>query len=314
MCVIMSSTPGVPAPPVEHLENANDHNPHGWGVAVNLPALCAKHRPHGKRVVSCHDCRQLSEVVVERGFNTDDLIQSVRNAELLREQNRMASLVIHARIATGGGVNLNNTHPFAVNDKIVLFHNGIFPEKLVPITNPKKPDSWHVAQMVKPVLDVDPARFLAKDFRAWMDALCQESHSKVVLLDAIAGPVLYNVPLWVDGLEGRNYSNSTPMEEPWSYTYFQTKAPKDDFDDEGYMHWWESTHNQKVTKHGWEYADHDLPPVCEPRLKEVPPWEPIPQQGTPVSQLREDIQRMRDAGATGDDIVAMIAARRLSTS
>ena len=36
-----------------------------------------------------------------------------------------SNMLIHFRIATHGGVNLDNTHPFKLNDRMVLIHNGV---------------------------------------------------------------------------------------------------------------------------------------------------------------------------------------------
>jgi len=53
---------------------------------------------------------------------------------------------MHHRIATSGGVNVNNIHPFHIRDKWHLFHNGIISK--LNGKNKNKCDSWLLAEML----------------------------------------------------------------------------------------------------------------------------------------------------------------------
>lgn len=211
MCVILACGPGVPLPPPEHIVNANLDNPHGWGVSINLPKACRVHRGLSP-VGTCRRCRSRSQVAVMRGFDTGALLDAVDRLEALRTP--ASSLVVHCRIGTGGTNTLDNTHPFPITDKLALFHNGIFSEATVPTeTNPKKPDSYHLANAIAPAVRHNPSWIHAPLFTTWLDALCRQPayQSKVLLLDAVYGQVLYNRTAWVDGGDGRLYSNDGPL-------------------------------------------------------------------------------------------------------
>ena len=46
----------------------------------------------------------------------------------VRRKHPKSNVVLHFRISTSGGVNLPNTHPFSVNDKLAFVHNGVISE------------------------------------------------------------------------------------------------------------------------------------------------------------------------------------------
>jgi hypothetical protein len=302
MCVIMSSGPGVPAPPYDHLVNANEANPHGWGVAVNLPKACKMHsrsmstlRPEGQPSVSCKACRVLSTVLVERGFTTEELIVSVNDAEALRTTNPLASLVVHTRIATGTPVTIANTHPFEVTETLQLFHNGIFSELALPVTDKLKPDSWHLAQLIKPHILTQASYFLAGPFKQWLDEFCKVGYSnKILLLDAVSGSAIYNESAWVNGLEGRLYSNSTPMEIPWEPIIDYTR--KD-----------EITYEQAMYDLDNPWGYYETGDYYTSKYEEVNPWEPLVKAPTTAERLREEILAQKNAGISIDDIIGSLA-------
>lgn len=46
----------------------------------------------------------------------------------VRRKHPKSNVVLHFRISTSGGVNLPNTHPFSVNEKLAFVHNGVISE------------------------------------------------------------------------------------------------------------------------------------------------------------------------------------------
>ena len=46
----------------------------------------------------------------------------------VRRKHPKSKVVLHFRISTSGGVNLNNTHPFEVNSGLAFVHNGVISE------------------------------------------------------------------------------------------------------------------------------------------------------------------------------------------
>jgi predicted glutamine amidotransferase len=65
------------------------------------------------------------ELVIEKDMELDGILYKYERAV-----DRYAStspFAVHFRIATHGGVNIDNCHPFRVSDDTVLIHNGIIP-------------------------------------------------------------------------------------------------------------------------------------------------------------------------------------------
>jgi hypothetical protein len=226
MCIILAIPPGTPIPLPEHLERSNVNNPHGWGVSINLPVACATHACQASPPVpGCARCVLQSSLVIARGFDTESLIAAVDDLQAMRKQNPLSAMVVHCRIATSGAVNLDNTHPFEVNWRLLLFHNGIFPEALVPITNPSRPDTWHLARE----MFYDFFENGAPDY--WLEQLCKKSHSKVALLDSMNGISLYNDATWVPGGDGRWYSNKSAFTAPWTHMSVSAEDSYDEDDE-----------------------------------------------------------------------------------
>lgn len=46
----------------------------------------------------------------------------------VRRKHPKSKVVLHFRISTSGGVNLPNTHPFSVNERLAFVHNGVISE------------------------------------------------------------------------------------------------------------------------------------------------------------------------------------------
>lgn len=84
----------------EALKNSFRHNSDGAGIAYTVN----------------------NNLVVEKGiFSEDELIKAVRKAEKICDNN----MLIHCRIGTSGVNTEFNTHPFMINNKVCLIHNGI---------------------------------------------------------------------------------------------------------------------------------------------------------------------------------------------
>lgn len=59
-------------------------------------------------------------------------------------------LLLHFRIKTHGNVNMENTHPFAVNDRMAFAHNGIISN--IDTKNKEFSDTWHFNEnIIKPL-------------------------------------------------------------------------------------------------------------------------------------------------------------------
>ena len=98
MCVIAIQPRGIQISK-EHLENCWDNNNHGAGImyAVN------------------------GKVIVKKEMKSFDAFYS----HIVEASAHDTSVVIHFRIATSGGINDYNCHPFKVHKNLYFCHNGI---------------------------------------------------------------------------------------------------------------------------------------------------------------------------------------------
>lgn len=101
MCLLIYAQPGA-TPTKKSLRNAGSNNPDGFGFAFRLDGRIVRHR-------------------------TMDLEESIALFHEMRADNPQAHAIWHARITTHGATNLDNCHPFMVDDGIVLGHNGMLP-------------------------------------------------------------------------------------------------------------------------------------------------------------------------------------------
>lgn len=103
MCLLHIAEPNK-APTYEQLRCACSNNPDGFGYAVHTG----------------------DSIITGRGLDYDSVIRRFLN---VRDRYPDGYAMFHARLATHGGVNKNNCHPFRVggSDKIILGHNGILP-------------------------------------------------------------------------------------------------------------------------------------------------------------------------------------------
>jgi hypothetical protein len=105
------------------MENAIERNPHGWGMSVRLADGTFK---------------------IAKGFSEREAWKKWQ--KLGNEGER----VFHARVATHGGISIQNLHPFdaSVGEEGRLFyHNGTV--NSIPQFNESRSDSWHVAQFLR---------------------------------------------------------------------------------------------------------------------------------------------------------------------
>lgn len=103
MCLLIYASPNS-APTKKSLRRAAVHNPDGFGFAIN----------NGK------------DVLYGKGMDIED---TIKEFFAVRERFPDSHALFHLRITTHGATNLDNCHPFVVDDGIVLAHNGMLPIK-----------------------------------------------------------------------------------------------------------------------------------------------------------------------------------------
>lgn len=194
MCLIIKKPPGRRIPD-DFLENAWQHNHHGWG-GLYLDAAAP-------------DAPAARQVVWARGLRFDDLL--AYNARLPLE----AEVYLHLRRATYGDVNDDMAHPYVVRPGLMLMHNGSIAH-LAP-QDTSLSDTSELARMLRDMLtglsDPQAASLVrSQGFKALTAPLIEGS--MVVLMDQ-HGPVhlgrawhQVQAAQWHEAMVGIEVSNS----------------------------------------------------------------------------------------------------------
>lgn len=188
MCLIIKKPPGRSISS-DFLENAWQHNHHGWG--------------------SFYRDKALGQVVWDRGLRFQDLLE--HNARLPVD----AEVFVHLRRATHGDVNHEMAHPFVVHPGLLLMHNGSIAQ-LAP-QNTAISDTAELARLMRDMLsgldgEQVGALIRSQGFRILTAPLIEGS--MVVLMDS-QGPVrlgrvwhTVQPEQWHDAMVGIEVSNS----------------------------------------------------------------------------------------------------------
>ena len=152
MCVVIAKPKGVQIRK-KYLKNCYVSNPDGAGF------MFVKDK----------------EVVICKGYFSFELFWAhYLKAE---QENTRSPFVIHFRIATSGGVNLLNCHPFKIDEHNAFAHNGIFYN--LPYTN-KLSDTQVFNNRILKELPVDWMRW--RGIKKLVRGFIKETGSKVVFL------------------------------------------------------------------------------------------------------------------------------------
>lgn len=91
--------------------------PNGTNIPKNILRNCWDSNNDGAGIMYCDN----GKIIVHRELTSfNKFFELKRNADKLN-----TNIVMHFRIATSGGINNNNIHPFKVNDNLYFCHNGI---------------------------------------------------------------------------------------------------------------------------------------------------------------------------------------------
>lgn len=119
MCLIIASPEGKLIEDAV-VDRGYHDNPHGWGIM----------RSDGTRI-------RASRGMDFKGFRAS---YETLNGE---------PYVIHFRWATHGTTGLDNCHPFKINKKLYVAHNGVLSDSVAPQIRKDMSDTWHYAQKLR---------------------------------------------------------------------------------------------------------------------------------------------------------------------
>jgi hypothetical protein len=113
MCIAIYQSPGCKLPKEQMVESWKS-NPDGGGFAY--------FNEHG-------------DIVIEKDMTLDGMLYKYECA--VDRYAQSSPFAVHFRIATHGGVNIDNCHPFRVSEQTALIHNGIIPVLFASKTDPR---------------------------------------------------------------------------------------------------------------------------------------------------------------------------------
>ena len=161
---------------------------------------------------------------------------------------------VHFRIATHGGINPENTHPFKISDNLGVIHNGVINK--VTCTEKEWSDTWHFTE-----------RYLKPLEPLWQTPVYKElceayiGHSKLVLLSGTGEHEIYNEQLGVWDSDcwfsNRTYEDKVYIPPTPKYSHFK-KSQKDY---SGYSAFWDDYEDYYPKEEKPVYNDSEWKPT-----------------------------------------------------
>jgi hypothetical protein len=145
----------------------------------------------------------------------------------VRRKHPKSKVVLHFRISTSGGVNIQNTHPFIVNDALAFVHNGVISE-LNGIDKDRSDTNLFNERILKGLpIGFERNETIAKIIGKYI------GHSKLVFLNALNEALIVNTNLGVTDpayaecwFSNNTYKPSAFYDYGGTKIYKKTKAPQ----------------------------------------------------------------------------------------
>ena len=213
------------------------------------------------------------KLVIVKTLGTPNEIAKLYNEELAHRD-----CVIHYRMKTHGDIDLDNCHPYRINDDIWMAHNGI-----LAMGNPidsRKSDTWHfIEYIIRPALAADPDLIFDRDYQEYLENMIggtnkfafMHKSGKSVILNEQAGVThqgawLSNTYAWSAHKHGHGYKYGTTKYGTTKYAVSQYHASGslldeyDDYQDPYGAPYGSTKHSSKAL--GWaKYDEVDVDPV-----------------------------------------------------
>jgi hypothetical protein len=126
--------------------------------------------------------------------------------------------VLHFRMRTHGAVDMANCHPYRVNDKLVMAHNGVLDIDASVV--PEMSDTWHLVEYhLKPLLDRDPFLIFQPEFQRMLGGFIGSSN-RLAFMHQSGRVIVINRASGID-VRGMWCSNTYA----WNPERFGYKAP-----------------------------------------------------------------------------------------
>jgi hypothetical protein len=166
-------------------------------------------------------------LIIKKGFFTfEEFMEEYQEAQTKHKDK--SPFGIHFRVATHGTISKENCHPFRVNKKVAIMHNGI-----LPMNSDIKDELSDTQHFVNRVLKQLPNNFMNNDGSTFLiEHFMKQSASKLLALHANKSVRIYRESkgAWVEGCWYSNPScekkvvTYVPKETTWWATRKPTKG------------------------------------------------------------------------------------------
>lgn len=108
---------------------------------------------------------EAGKLVIVKTLGTPAEIEAIYKKELAHRD-----CIIHYRMKTHGDIDLDNCHPYRINDDIWMAHNGIL--SMGNPINKAKSDTWHfIEYILRPALNGDPDLIFDQDYQDYLSSM-----------------------------------------------------------------------------------------------------------------------------------------------
>jgi predicted glutamine amidotransferase len=134
-----------------------------------------------------------------------DVNKLYKKYESVYDSQRLGDILLHFRISTGGGVNIENTHPFHINKDLIFCHNGM----IKGFGNSKENDT---RQFGREILADIPENMLY--YNPAIQELIEHriGYSKLIFLNSSGETKIYGEDLGIWEEDGNWYSNDSYLD------------------------------------------------------------------------------------------------------
>ena len=162
-----------------NFQNSLESNPDGFGLAYATKYGGIK-------------------IVKSMSINSKNLYSKYSRA--FEDRSRVGDIVLHFRISTCGGINLENTHPFHLNKDLIFCHNGIIQN----YGTKKENDTRHFGRDILSHISENELFFNSAIQKLVENRI---GHSKLVFLNSAGESKIYGEKLGLWETDGNWYSN-----------------------------------------------------------------------------------------------------------
>ena len=251
--------------------------PKGSHLEKDVAKRCWDKNSHGGGFAFINDAGTME---LEKYMEFDEYWKAFENA---RSLNPGRDFLLHMRIATHGGINLDNVHPFVVNENTVMAHNGI----LSRVPDYSEDDRSDTRVFIDEVLPELPANWLDRPYlvdmvEEWMGWSKLSFLTNDVRLEKSMYILNENSGDWDNGMWFSNNSFKEVKKYTGNYKVYKSNPIPNKVDArplaavterDSYADWWNS-------------INEDVPVGNQS-------WEPVPKGPSGLTELEKRMRELR---------------------